>query len=77
MAVLTATAQLAASAINGGSDERTEGGVNAARACELRRYINRHLLDPDLTPESLAQRFDFRGRRCIACFKVKTDSRAT
>lgn len=57
MAVLSATAQLAASAINGCSDERTETGVNAARACELRRYINLHLLDPDLTPESLAQRF--------------------
>lgn len=57
MEVLTATAQLAACAMNSSVDGRTAGGVKAALACELRRYINLHLLDPDLTPESLAHRF--------------------
>lgn len=57
MEILTATAQLVASAMNGCCDERTAGGVSAALACELRRYINLHLLDPDLSAESLAHRF--------------------
>lgn len=57
MEVLTATAQLAACAMNSSVDESTAGGVKAALACELRRYINMHLMDTDLTPESLAHRF--------------------
>lgn len=57
MEVLNATAQLAASAMNSYLDESTASGVKTALACELRRYINMHLLDLDLTPESLAHRF--------------------
>lgn len=55
--VLRATAQLVASTMNGCPDERTEGGVQAALYSQLRRYINAHLSDPDLTPERLAHRF--------------------
>ena len=69
MEVLTATAQLAASAMNGCSDERTEDGVNKARACELRRYINLHLSDPDLTAESLAHRFGLSRATVYRMFK--------
>lgn len=55
--VLTATAQLVASALNHYVDEQTVSGVRVALGCELRRFIRQHLDDRDLSPERLAQRF--------------------
>lgn len=69
MEVLTATVQLVASTMNGRADERTRDGAHGALACELRRYINMHLLDPDLTPESLARRFGLSKATVYRMFK--------
>jgi AraC-like DNA-binding protein len=71
MDVLTATAQLVASAMNGCPDRRTEAGVHAALFCELRRYINGHLSDPTLTPESLAHRFGVSRATIYRLFKAE------
>lgn len=67
--VLSATAQLVACAMNGSPDERTAGGMQVALACALRRYVNRNLLDPHLTPESLAHRFGVSRATVYRLFK--------
>ncbi len=56
-AVLGATVQIVAAAINGEPDDATVGGVRAGMACVLRRHIDQHLDDPGLTPETLAGAF--------------------
>jgi len=55
--VVAGTAQLVAAALNGEPNAATQSGVDVALGCRLRRHIETHLDERDLTPERLAARF--------------------
>ncbi|WP_168195390.1 helix-turn-helix domain-containing protein [Bradyrhizobium sp. NAS80.1] len=61
-AVIPATVQLIAAAINGAVGEEQAGGIRLSMTDRICSYINAHILDPNLTPESIAGRFGMTRR---------------
>ena len=48
------TVELAAATLNGAPREETRSGIVSAQSREIRHYIDRHALDPDLSPARIA-----------------------
>lgn len=61
-AVMPATVQLVAAALNGTAREQQAGSVRMAMTERICTYINAHILDPDLNPDSIAGRFGMTRR---------------
>ncbi|MBR0828008.1 helix-turn-helix domain-containing protein [Bradyrhizobium manausense] len=61
-AVMPATVQLTAAALNGTVREQQAGSVRMAMTDRIRTYINAHILDPNLNPETIAGRFGMTRR---------------
>ncbi|MCP3466148.1 helix-turn-helix domain-containing protein [Bradyrhizobium sp. CCGUVB23] len=61
-AVLPATVQLTAAALNGRVREEQASGVRMAMSERIGSYINAHILAPDLNPETIAARFGMTRR---------------
>lgn len=68
-AVIHPLLDLAAAAINGHVDERSTVGVNLAHFVGLRRHVEDHLLDPNLTLESLLATFGLSRRKAYRLFE--------
>lgn len=69
-AVMPATVQLAAAALNGTVREEQSGSVRMAMTERICSYINAHILDPDLDPESIAGRFGMTRRNLGYLFEA-------
>lgn len=61
-AVIPATVQLIAAALNGTVHEEQAGSVRMAMTERICSYINAHVLEPDLNPETIAGRFGMTRR---------------
>ncbi|MDO1585247.1 helix-turn-helix domain-containing protein [Rhizobium oryzicola] len=67
--VLRPVIDLAAMAINSQIDEEKTGSLNVMLFSSIRRHIDRHLLDPDLTVESVMQVFGLSRRTLYRMFE--------
>ncbi len=61
---------LAAAAINGYVDERAGSDVQTARFASLRRHVEAHLLDPDLSLDALLGAFGLSRRQAYRMFEA-------
>ncbi|MGY8705407.1 helix-turn-helix domain-containing protein [Bradyrhizobium sp. 18BD] len=61
-AVMPATVQLTAAALNGTIRQEQAGAIRVAVVERICSYINAHLLDPSLTPQGIADRFGMTRR---------------
>ena len=68
-AIIRPTVELAAAVLNGGVSEENAAAVNGALTAQIRQYINHHLLEPNLSAETIAGAFGMSVRKLYYLFE--------
>lgn len=67
--VLGPTLELAAAAVNSAITEENAGAVRQALTSEIRRYVDDHIVDTDMTAETIAASFGMSTRKLYYLFE--------